>query len=62
VLGRGKSHREPITALEHGEPMFDSEVFKRLGLVVTTLGMACAAITAGGIIGVYLSRLSPASR
>jgi hypothetical protein len=30
-------------------------------LVVTTLGMACAAVTAGGVIGLYLSRLSPES-
>jgi hypothetical protein len=31
-------------------------------LVVTTLGMACASATAGGVIGVYLSRGSPESR
>jgi hypothetical protein len=31
-------------------------------IVVTTLGMICAAITAGGVIGLYLSRLSPGSR
>lgn len=31
-------------------------------LVVTTLGMVCASVTAGGVIGVYLSRLSPESR